>query len=56
LEIYGDGKEVSLTAYNIQGSTYFKLRDVGQVINFGLGWDNTTRSIQINTKNNYVSE
>ena len=35
-----DGKEVALTAYTIDGNNYFKLRDIGQAFDFGIGWDN----------------
>ena len=28
--IYVDGKQVSMTAYNISGNNYVKLRDIGQ--------------------------
>ena len=34
-----DGKTLSLRAYNINGYNYFKLRDVGAAVNFGVGWD-----------------
>ncbi|MDR2360440.1 MAG: hypothetical protein LBD85_04050, partial [Oscillospiraceae bacterium] len=34
-----DGKEVSLTAYNIGGNNYFKLRDIGAAFDFGVDWD-----------------
>jgi hypothetical protein len=37
-KVYLDGIQVSLTAYNIGGSNYFKLRDVGQAIDFDVDW------------------
>ena len=50
-----DGKEVSLTAYNIGGANYFKLRDIGQTFDFGIGWDDATRTITIDTGTGYTS-
>lgn len=50
-----DGREVSLTAYNIGGNNYFKLRDIGQVFNFGIGWDNASKTITIDTSTGYTS-
>lgn len=35
-KVYVNGKEVSFTAYNINGSNYFKLRDIAKVIDFGV--------------------
>lgn len=31
-----DGQEVSLEGYNINGNSYFKLRDVGKAVDFGV--------------------
>lgn len=33
-----DGKVVSLTAYNINGNNYFKLRDLGEALGFSVDW------------------
>lgn len=49
-KIYLDGKEVQLTAYNIDGNNYFKLRDIAKVIGFGVTWDGKTNTIGIDTK------
>ena len=38
--IYVDGQQVSMTAYNIAGSNYVKLRDIGQKVGFNVYWDN----------------
>ena len=50
-----DGKEVSLTAYTIGGNNYFKLRDIGQAFDFGIGWDNATKTITIDTSTGYTA-
>ncbi len=48
--------EVGLTAYNIDGSNYFKLRDIGQALDFGTDWDSVSKTIVINTSKGYTSE
>jgi len=47
--IYFDGNEVQLTAYNIEGSNYFMLRDIGEVVGFYVGWDDENGRIIIDT-------
>ncbi|MNO89314.1 hypothetical protein D3C76_807930 [compost metagenome] len=54
--IYLDGKKVQLTAYNIAGSTYYKLRDIAKVINFNVVWDGATKSIDMDTSNVYKED
>ena len=54
--IYVDGTRVDLTAYNIGGYNYFKLRDIADLVDFGVEWDPETSSIQINTSVGYQSE
>lgn len=53
-KILVDGAEVSLTAYNINNSNYFKLRDIGELFNFGVDWDNGSRTITIDTSKDYT--
>ena len=55
-KIYLDGKKVSLTAYNIDGNNYFKLRDIGQVFDFGVDWDGKNNTIVIDTGKSYNPE
>jgi hypothetical protein len=55
-KIYLDGREVSFTAYNIGGSNYFKLRDIGQTFNFGVAWDGAKNMILIDTSKGYTPE
>ena len=38
--IHVDGQQVSMTAYNIAGNNYVKLRDIGQQVGFNVYWDN----------------
>lgn len=55
-KIFKDGIEVQLTAYNINGNNYFKLRDIAQAFNIGLTWDNQTSTIVVDTTKDYVAE
>lgn len=50
-----DGAEIALAAYEIGGNNYFKLRDIGQTFDFGVGWDNTSRTITIDTSIGYTA-
>lgn len=52
--IYKDGVVVLLTAYTIDGSNYFKLRDLGQAFNFNVSWDAASNAITIDTTSNYT--
>ena len=49
--IYVDGKQVSMTAYNIAGSNYVKLRDIGQQVGFNVYWAD---GVQIDTHAPYT--
>ena len=37
--IYVDGKKVSMTAYQIEGNNYVRLRDIGEAVGFNVFWD-----------------
>lgn len=52
--IYLDGKEIKLQAYNIEGYNYFKLRDLGKALDFGVGWDGANNTIRIDTNVGYA--
>lgn len=51
-----DGKKIELKAYTIADNNYFKLRDIGELFDFGVIWNNEKSQIEINTTQNYVSE
>lgn len=55
-KVYLDGKEINLTAYTIDGNNYFKLRDLGQTFNFGVGWDGAANTVTIDTSASYTAE
>ena len=48
--VFVDGVNVSLEAYNIGGSNYVKLRDIGKEVNFNVYWNG---AVQIDTKSPY---
>lgn len=50
-KIYVDGRQVSMTAYNIAGNNYVRLRDIGQQVGFNVYWDN---GVQIDTDAQYT--
>ena len=45
--IYKDGEKVTLQAYNIDGNTYFKLRDIGKLFDFPVNFDATKNQIAV---------
>lgn len=49
-KVYLNGTEKPMTAYNINGNNYFKLRDIGTIINFGVAYDSISKMIIINTE------
>ncbi len=49
-----NGAAVSMEAYNIGGNNYFKLRDVGVALNFGVDWDAGANTVIINTSKGYT--
>lgn len=52
--IYVDGKQVSMTAYGIEGSNYVMLRDVGRAVGFNVYWDDEHSAVQIETDRPYT--
>ena len=50
-KIYVDGQQVSMTAYNIAGNNFVRLRDIGQQVGFNVYWQN---GVQIDTDAPYT--
>ena len=50
-KIYVDGQQVSMTAYNIAGNNFVRLRDIGQQVGFNVYWEN---GVQIDTNAPYT--
>ena len=51
-----DDVPVSVAAYTIGGSNYFKLRDIAAHVDFGVIWNSDTRTVEIRTDENYVED
>ena len=49
-----DGRAFGITAYNIDGNNFFKLRDLATVLDFGVGWDAGANTITIATAESYA--
>ncbi len=47
--IYVNGKQTAITAYNINGSSYFKIRDIADAVGFDIDWDGQAQMIKIKT-------
>ena len=48
------GRPFEAEKYNVGGSNYFKLRDLAQLLDFQVLWDETSRSIQIDPSKPYT--
>ena len=47
--LFINGERRFPTAYLIHGNNYFKLRDLGNIFDFSVGWDSATSTITVNT-------
>ena len=54
--IYVDGQRISMTAYNIGGNNFVKLRDIGRAVGFGVTYDAATNSVHIDSTQSYQDE
>ncbi|MDR1558767.1 MAG: hypothetical protein LBS84_03530 [Clostridiales bacterium] len=50
----GNVNQIGIEAYNIDGYNYFKLRDIGVVLDIGIGWDDAKNTISIDSAKGYV--
>ncbi len=48
--IYLNSKMVTIASYEIGGQTYFKLRDLGTAMGFGVDWNAGAKTVVISTK------
>ena len=51
--IFVDGQQVQMTAYNILGNNYVKLRDIGRAVGFNVYYQN---GVQVDSKSPYTGE
>ena len=48
--VYVDGEEKEVLSYNINGNTYFKIRDIGDMVGFTVDWDGDAQAVIIRTE------
>lgn len=48
--VYVDGRQVDITCYNINGYSYFKIRDIADMVGFGVGFNGATQTVEITTE------
>ena len=51
--VFINGVELNLTAYNISGNNFFRLRDIMRAFDIGVSWDAATSTIAIDTNTVY---
>ena len=51
----GESAQIAIEAYNIDGYNYFKLRDLGMVLDIGVGWDGAKNTISILSTKGYTN-
>lgn len=47
-KVYKDEKDTGLTAYKIGDNNYFKLRDLGDLIDVNIIWDSNAKEVKVN--------
>ena len=52
-KLYCDGARKNVSAYTINDYTYYKLRDIAQLIDMGVTWNESTMTIGIETSQSY---
>ena len=52
--IFVDGKEVQMEASLIEGHNYLQLRDIGKAVGFNVWWDDSTKSVRIESDRPYT--
>ena len=55
MPVLAQDQAIAVEAYNINDYNYFKLRDIGQAFDFGIGWDNASKTITIDTSAGYTA-
>ncbi|MBQ8301730.1 MAG: hypothetical protein IJX57_07205 [Clostridia bacterium] len=48
--VYVDGVVKEALSYNINGNTYFKIRDIGDMVGFAVDWDGEEQAVIIRTE------
>lgn len=48
--VFVDGDEREMLSYNINGNTYFKIRDISDMVGFSVDWDGDAQAVIIRTE------
>lgn len=48
--VFVDGEEMDFLSYNINGNTYFKIRDIAEMADFTVDWDSTLQAVNLITE------
>lgn len=48
--VYVDGDEREMLSYNINGNTYFKIRDIADMVGFEVDWDGENQAVIVRTE------
>lgn len=48
--VYVDGEEKEVLSYNINGNTYFKIRDIADMVGFTVDWDGDAQAVIVRTE------
>jgi hypothetical protein len=50
-QLFVDGVEIEFDAYLIDGNNYFRLREMGELLDFNVYWDSETLTVIVHTYN-----
>ena len=56
LTVLVDGRPTTMSAYNIGGNNYIKLRDIGAAVGFSVEWDAATNRVLVDSSKPYTPE
>ncbi|MBR0027092.1 MAG: hypothetical protein IJP58_00405 [Clostridia bacterium] len=48
--VFVDGNQRDMLSYNINGNTYFKIRDISDMVGFTVDWDGDRQAVVIRTE------
>jgi uncharacterized protein YkwD len=54
--VYVDGNRANITAYAINGTTFVRLVDVGQAVDFNVYWDGAANAVQVESDAPYLGK
>ncbi|MCL1974903.1 MAG: CAP domain-containing protein [Firmicutes bacterium] len=55
-KIYLNMQEIAVSSFIIGGNSYFRLRDLGTALDFGVSWDNELRCIRLEPDQPYIMD